>query len=78
MANRDTHQKKLDLPEEVPLGVLIECGVDEVGIASAIAEVYAAACILDPSWRINGVRGSKVLTADRRKQMVKVVKAPPA
>jgi ribonuclease HII len=49
--------------------VLVECGVDEVGIGSAIAEVYAAACILDPVRRINGLRDSKVLTPDRRKQL---------
>jgi len=46
---------------------LVECGVDEVGIGSAIAEVYAAACILDPAHRINGLRDSKQLTPDRRK-----------
>ena len=43
--------------------------MDEVGIGSAIAEVYAAACILDPARRINGLRDSKQLTADRRKQL---------
>jgi ribonuclease HII len=57
------------LPEAQKGGVLVECGVDEVGIGSAIAEVYAAACILDPARRINGLRDSKVLTADRRKQL---------
>jgi len=47
----------------------LTCGVDEVGIGSAIAEVYAAACILDPSRRINGLRDSKQLTAERRQQL---------
>lgn len=46
-----------------------ECGVDEVGIGSAIAEVYAAACILNPARRINGLRDSKQLTPDRRKEL---------
>jgi ribonuclease HII len=57
------------MEEEAPKTALLECGVDEVGIGSAIAEVYAAACILDPVKRINGVRDSKQLTADRRKQL---------
>jgi ribonuclease HII len=48
---------------------LLECGVDEVGVGSAIAEVYAAACILDPVHRINGLRDSKQLTPERRKEL---------
>jgi ribonuclease HII len=48
---------------------LLECGVDEVGVGSAIAEVYAAACILNPAPRINGLRDSKQLTPDRRKEL---------
>lgn len=59
----------MSLSEPESKAVLIECGVDEVGIGSAIAEVYAAACILDPIHRINGLRDSKQLTADRRKQL---------
>jgi len=46
---------------------LVTCGVDEVGIGSAIAEVYAAACILDPDRRVNGLRDSKQLTPERRR-----------
>jgi ribonuclease HII len=69
MASVDRHQLKMALSEEGPAAVLVECGVDEVGIGSAIAEVYAAACILDPARRINGLRDSKVLTAERRKQL---------
>ena len=49
--------------------VLLECGVDEVGIGSAIGEVYAAACILNPARRINGLRDSKQLTPERRKEL---------
>ena len=55
------------LAEQDPVAGLLECGVDEVGIGSAIAEVYAAACILDPARRIKGLRDSKQLTPDRRK-----------
>ncbi|MGH7867815.1 MAG: ribonuclease HII [Candidatus Dormibacteraceae bacterium] len=54
---------------EHPASGLLECGVDEVGIGSAIAEVYAAACILDPVRRINGLRDSKQLMPERRKQL---------
>jgi ribonuclease HII len=62
-------QIEISMEEEAPKTALLECGVDEVGIGSAIAEVYAAACILDPVKRINGVRDSKQLTPDRRKQL---------
>src|SRR5689334_20228777 len=64
-----TAQLMMGLSEPVPPGVVLECGVDEVGIGSAIAEVYAAACILDPGRRINGLRDSKQLTPERRKEL---------
>jgi ribonuclease HII len=68
MAKLD-RQMSIGLSEECPNKVLLECGVDEVGIGSAIAEVYAAACILDPVRRINGLRDSKQLTPERREQL---------
>jgi ribonuclease HII len=74
MANLDRRQINMKLPEPEAKAVLIECGVDEVGIGSAIAEVYAAACILDPVKRINGLRDSKQLTAGRRKQLSERIK----
>jgi ribonuclease HII len=74
MASVDRHQIKMALSEPGPVTVLVECGVDEVGIGSAIAEVYAAACILDPAHRINGLRDSKMLTAERRKQLSERIK----
>lgn len=69
-------------PEQITLAmedvaleeVLIECGVDEVGVGSAIAEVYAAACILDPLHRINGLKDSKQLTPARRKVLSDQIK----
>jgi ribonuclease HII len=67
VASLDRNQIKLTLADDAPKGVFVECGVDEVGVGSAIAEVYAAACILDPDRRINGLRDSKQLTPDRRK-----------
>src|SRR5579859_2231223 len=69
MANLDRRQLNIELSEVKPKAGQLECGVDEVGIGSAIAEVYAAACILDPVKRINGLRDSKQLTPDRRKQL---------
>ena len=69
MARADRHQTNIAFPEEKPKALLLECGVDEVGIGSAIAEVYAAACILDPARRINGLRDSKQLTPERRTQL---------
>lgn len=69
MASLDRQQLKMALEPTGPARALIECGVDEVGIGSAIAEVYAAACILDPARRINGLRDSKQLTPARRQQL---------
>ena len=66
MASLDRKQIALTLVDDAPKGVLVECGVDEVGIGSAIGEVCAAACILDPQRRINGLRDSKQLTPERR------------
>jgi len=74
MASVDRRQIKMALADEAPGAVLLECGVDEVGIGSAIAEVYAAACILDPVRRINGLRDSKELSPDRRQQLSERIK----
>jgi ribonuclease HII len=69
MASLDRQQLKMALEQTESATALIECGVDEVGVGSAVAEVYAAACILDPARRINGLRDSKQLTPARRKQL---------
>jgi ribonuclease HII len=65
--NGNGDQGFLTLAEPEETGDVLECGVDEVGIGSAIAEVYAAACILDKKRRINGLRDSKQLSPERRK-----------
>jgi ribonuclease HII len=75
MASLDPQQMKMGLSEDLPKVGLVVCGVDEVGIGSAIAEVYAAACILDPAARINGLRDSKVLTSERRQFLSDRIKA---
>jgi ribonuclease HII len=45
---------------------LVVCGVDEAGRGPLAGPVYAAAVILDPARRVNGLADSKVLNADRR------------
>lgn len=45
---------------------LLTAGVDEAGRGPLAGPVVVAAVILDPLHRINGLRDSKVLTAERR------------
>lgn len=45
---------------------LVVCGVDEAGRGPIAGPVYAAAVILDPAWRVNGLADSKVLAPERR------------
>jgi ribonuclease HII len=47
-------------------GAKLVAGVDEVGRGSLFGPVVAAAVILDSSYRIRGLRDSKLLLADRR------------
>ncbi len=49
--------------------------MDECGVGSAIAEVYAASCLLDPARPIAGLRDSKQLTPRRRKELSEQIKA---
>jgi ribonuclease HII len=48
------------------LGAKLVAGVDEVGRGSLFGPVVAAAVILDPQYRIRGLRDSKLLLADKR------------
>ncbi len=64
----------MTLPTGSAKTVLLECGVDEVGIGSAIAEVYAASCILDPARNVKGLKDSKQLTPARRKVLSDLIK----
>ncbi len=50
------------------------CGVDEAGRGPLAGPVYAAAVILDPARRINGLADSKVLTAERRDVLAERIK----
>lgn len=47
-------------------GAALVAGVDEVGRGSLFGPVVAAAVILDPLYRIRGLRDSKLLPAERR------------
>jgi ribonuclease HII len=47
-------------------GARLVAGVDEVGRGSLFGAVVAAAVILDPAYRIRGLRDSKLLLAPRR------------
>jgi ribonuclease HII len=47
-------------------GAVMVAGVDEVGRGSLFGPVVAAAVILDPAYRIRGLRDSKLLPAERR------------
>ncbi len=50
------------------------CGVDEAGRGPLAGPVYAAAVILDPARRVNGLADSKVLTAQRREVLAQRIK----
>ena len=50
------------------------CGVDEAGRGPLAGPVYAAAVILDPARRVNGLADSKVLDAQRREILAARIK----
>jgi ribonuclease HII len=50
-------------------GATLVAGVDEVGRGSLFGPVVAAAVILDPRYRIRGLRDSKLIPAERREQL---------
>ncbi len=53
---------------------MMVCGVDEAGRGPLAGPVYAAAVILDPARRVNGLADSKVLTAERRDVLASRIK----
>src|SRR3984885_15531233 len=52
-------------------GATLVAGVDEVGRGSLFGPVVAAAVILDPAYRIRGLRDSKLLPPERREVLEK-------
>jgi ribonuclease HII len=55
-------------------GARMVAGVDEVGRGSLFGPVVAAAVILDPVYRIRGLRDSKLLLAERREVLAERIK----
>jgi ribonuclease HII len=53
---------------------VLVCGVDEAGRGPLAGPVYAAAVILNPARRINGLDDSKVLTPERREVLAERIK----
>lgn len=50
-------------------GARFVAGVDEAGRGCLFGPVVAAACILDPAYRIRGLRDSKLLTREEREHL---------
>jgi ribonuclease HII len=50
-------------------GATLVAGIDEVGRGSLFGPVVAAAVILDPAYRIRGLRDSKLLPPERREEL---------
>jgi ribonuclease HII len=55
-------------------GARLVAGVDEVGRGSLFGPVVAAAVILDPNYRIRGLRDSKLLLAERREVLAQRIR----
>jgi ribonuclease HII len=55
-------------------GARLVAGVDEVGRGSLFGCVVAAAVILDPAYRIRGLRDSKLLSAERREVLAERIR----
>src|SRR5213083_1383775 len=55
-------------------GAKLVAGVDEVGRGSLFGPVVAAAVILDSSYRIRGLRDSKLLPAERREVLAERIR----
>jgi len=56
-------------------GARLIAGVDEVGRGSLFGPVVAAAVVLDPGYRIRGLRDSKLLPAERREVLAERIRA---
>ena len=55
-------------------GASLVAGVDEVGRGSLFGCVVAAAVILDPAYRLRGLRDSKLLPAERREVLAERIR----
>ena len=64
----------LSLRRRLRTGRAFIAGVDEVGRGSLFGPVVAAAVILDPQYRVRGLRDSKLLPAERREVLAKRIR----
>src|SRR5579863_7563717 len=55
-------------------GARLVAGVDEVGRGSLFGCVVAAAVVLDPAYRVRGLRDSKLLLAERREVLAERIR----
>src|SRR5919109_3470536 len=55
-------------------GAQLVAGIDEVGRGSLFGPVVAAAVILDPNYRIRGLRDSKLLKPERREVLAERIR----
>ncbi|MGH9529961.1 MAG: ribonuclease HII [Terriglobales bacterium] len=55
-------------------GAVLVAGVDEVGRGSLFGPVVAAAVILDPGYRVRGLRDSKLLLPERREILARRIR----
>lgn len=62
------------MPYSASSNSLLVCGIDEAGRGPLAGPVYAAAVILDPARRINGLADSKMLTPERREVLAARIK----
>ena len=56
------------------VGAQLVAGVDEVGRGSLFGPVVAATVILNPAYRIRGLRDSKLLPAERREELALLIR----
>ena len=54
---------------QYPTNAQLLCGVDEAGRGPLAGSVFAAAVVLDPARRVNGLRDSKMLTPEVRGEL---------
>src|SRR3954464_9964681 len=55
-------------------GALLVAGVDEVGRGSLFGPVVAAAVILEPGYRIRGLRDSKLIPEKKRNELAQKIR----
>src|SRR3954471_10118218 len=69
-----TTRRRPPMPSSASLNNTLVCGIDEAGRGPLAGPVYAAAVILDPARRINGLADSKVLEPERREVLASRIK----